>query len=543
MTWVKPTLDVDAWEAYAAGTRGDHFAWWCQDRLKLGQSQWAGTQLVLEPSWQLPIMSEALAVDDEMLPYWRTVVLVVPRKCAKTTTLGAYALYSLVDGQGDPEILLAAGSDKQAGRLFRVCTGFVRRSQSLKDELVLREYIGEVARADGEGRIERLSSEGQTQHGANPSLVVIDELAWWRTPTLRRSWAALTTADGARNDTQVFAITTEGEANGRSESILGELVDGNEAMGDVERMAGVTISRDHDSRQLVYRFHAVNARLADPRPLRNARSKAKSEPSAEMDAEVEALEQELLASVMPANIASWITEEYILGQARSAKVMPYDFLQLHACVAAEARDVWISADRWEACGEPGLSVPAGANVCLAVDASYSHDTTAVSWAWQTDDQRTGVGVHVWAAREDAPAHDYQSGGVIRMEPVKDWIIQFCSEHQVSEIAFDPAYFRETAETLQDMGLPMLRMDQQTTAMRDAEQVFHDSVLEGKIAHDGDDVLRRHVASVVASRRPNGAWRIRPIDQIGAIDGVVAAIMAVDRSQRTARKSEPMVAFL
>ena len=125
-------------------------------------------------------------------------------------------MYSLVNGTGDPEILLAAGSDKQAGRLFRVCTGFVRRSQSLRDELVLREYIGEVARADGEGRIERLSSEGQTQHGANPSLVVIDELAWWRTPTLRRSWAALTTADGARNDTQVFAITTEGEANGRS---------------------------------------------------------------------------------------------------------------------------------------------------------------------------------------------------------------------------------------------------------------------------------------------------------------------------------------
>ena len=44
-----------------------------------------------------------------------------------------------------------------------------------------------------------------------------------------------------------------------------------------------------------------------------------------------------------------------------------------------------------------------------------------------------------------------------------------------------------------MGLPMLRMDQQTTMMRDAEQVFHDSVVEQQIAHDGDDVLRRHIA--------------------------------------------------
>jgi phage terminase large subunit-like protein len=136
-----------------------------------------------------------------------------------------------------------------------------------------------------------------------------------------------------------------------------------------------------------------------------------------------------------------------------------------------------------------------------VDASYSHDTTAVAYAWQMDDQRTGVGVHVWAARGDAPAHEYQSGGVIRMEPVKDWIIDFCARYEVREIAFDPAYFRETAESLQDMGLPMLRMDQQTTMMRDAEQVFHDSVVEEMIAHDGDEVLRRHVASVVSSRRP------------------------------------------
>ena len=88
----KPVLALDAWEDYAVGTRGDHFAWWCEDRLQAWAVAVGGDELVLEPSWQLPIMSEALAVDAEMLPYWRTVVLVVPRKCAKTTTLGAFAL-------------------------------------------------------------------------------------------------------------------------------------------------------------------------------------------------------------------------------------------------------------------------------------------------------------------------------------------------------------------------------------------------------------------------------------------------------------------
>jgi hypothetical protein len=57
----------------------------------------------------------------------------------------------------------------------------------------------------------------------------------------------------------VFAITTEGEASGREDSILGQLVDENEAQGDLEQMPGATISRDHDSRTVVFRFHAVES--------------------------------------------------------------------------------------------------------------------------------------------------------------------------------------------------------------------------------------------------------------------------------------------
>ena len=41
--------------------------------------------------------------------------------------LAAYALYELVYGRGRPEILLAAASDRQAGRLFDAAARFVRR--------------------------------------------------------------------------------------------------------------------------------------------------------------------------------------------------------------------------------------------------------------------------------------------------------------------------------------------------------------------------------------------------------------------------------
>jgi hypothetical protein len=47
--------------------------------------------------------------------------------------LGAYADFELDNSEGEQEILLAAGSDKQAGRLYGACAGFVRRSPHLAE--------------------------------------------------------------------------------------------------------------------------------------------------------------------------------------------------------------------------------------------------------------------------------------------------------------------------------------------------------------------------------------------------------------------------
>jgi len=104
-----------------------------------------------------------------------------------------------------PEILLAAASDKQAGRLFEAVVAMVRRSPWLNESLTIRAYVGEIERKDGEGKILRMSSSPERLHGYNPSLVICDELAQWTTPTLRKAWAALTTGGGARTAAQTFA--------------------------------------------------------------------------------------------------------------------------------------------------------------------------------------------------------------------------------------------------------------------------------------------------------------------------------------------------
>jgi phage terminase large subunit-like protein len=120
------------WEEYASGSRIDHFAWWCETFLVQSVDQFAGEPLVLEP-WQIEFMGEALATSDPTgaTPSWGSVTLVVSRKNGKTSMLAAYALYRLLMDETQPEILLAAASDKQAGRLFDSIVSYIRRNPEL----------------------------------------------------------------------------------------------------------------------------------------------------------------------------------------------------------------------------------------------------------------------------------------------------------------------------------------------------------------------------------------------------------------------------
>ncbi|MGZ4394530.1 MAG: terminase large subunit domain-containing protein, partial [Gaiellaceae bacterium] len=189
----------------------DHFAAFCAT-LTQSEDRWEGLPLKLEP-WQRRFWREAL-------DGWRSVALIVPRKNGKTMMLAAFALYELVYGTGRPEILLAAASDRQAGRLFDAAARFVRRHEGLSTALRVRDHEGTIVREDGLGSIIRLTSDPSRLYGYSPTLVICDELAFWTTPNLRRAYAALTSGGGARSTPRTFTITTAGEASTRHDSIL-----------------------------------------------------------------------------------------------------------------------------------------------------------------------------------------------------------------------------------------------------------------------------------------------------------------------------------
>lgn len=477
--------------SYAAGTRANEFDWFCRTFLVQSIDQFAGLPLHLE-AWQLRFFSEALALDATGRPFWRTVVLCVPRKNGKTSMLAGYALFQLED-EGSPEILLAAASDKQAGRLFDSSVAFIRRSEDLSEKLHLRDYIGEIARRDGQGKMIRMASDPKSVHGYNPSLVVTDELAQWVTPSLKKAWGGFVTGGGARQNTQIFAISTAGEALEREDGILGRIIDANEQRGEVELELGLTISRNFKSKTLVYNYSAPTLDRHD----------------------VEALKF--------ANPSSWISLAFLREQAESPELSDAEVLQLHGGVWAAGEDQWITREVWDECLVEGLSCPAGADVYVGVDMSLHEDCSAVAWAWSLPDGRVAVDAHVWAARNDVAFDTLVSDGDIDPRLIESFIDELASRFRVREVVYDPALFTRSAKELGNR-FTVAPVSQQSALMAEAYQTWYSAANSSRIAQAGGKTLAAHVTNAVAEMTDRG-WRVRKSKNTKKIDGLVASVVA------------------
>jgi len=471
------------------GTRVTEFAEWCEANLVQSTDQFSGKPLILEP-WQLDFFREALVCDPETLePLWRSLACIVGRKNGKTSMLAAYALFRLISDDTQPEILLAAASDKQAGRLFDACIQYVRRSPELSEDLVLREYVGEIARADGGGKILRMASSADNLHGYNPSLVICDELHAWSKPSQRKAWAALTTGGGARKNTQVFTITTAGDANEREHSILGRMIDRNEAVGELEKHPGLTISRNFDARTLVYNYSAPTKDPTD------------------------------LVAMKLANPASWISEEFLGRQAANPELSREEVLQLHGCVWVAGTNAWIQADWWQNAIERGVEIPEGSRVTLGVDIGIVHDSSAVVTAWQRpDDDKIVIESRVWMPKP---------GENVNLLDIEAFILEQAERFNVAGVFYDPRFFERSATALDvDHGIPMVLLAQNSAPMANAYQTFYALLQEGVIRHAGDDVeLASHVLGAAATMTDRG-WRVSKVRQSQKIDALVASVMAI-----------------
>lgn len=485
-TYVPPTFATD----------GPRFYEFCKAFIIHTKGPFAGKPLILE-DWQRRFIDEALRYDPNTgIRIYQTVVLGIPRKNGKSTLCAALGLYMcLADGESSPEVVIGAGSVKQAEPVYGQMRDFTDNPRS-----GLGQHFKTMLRAitcpSNLGIIKVLAATGKRQFGLNPSCAIMDEKSLWNTPQLFELDTAIKTAMTARDNPLSLTITTAGFD---SWTPFGKLYVTMMNRPDAIRLGALTIVKDHPGKFLFWWYGSPDD--ADF-----------------TDSDV----------WMAANPASWITADKLSVEFNSPDTSPDEFRMFHMNQWVKARSSWLPAGVWAGLTDDSREIPAGSIIHVGVDASQTHDSTAVSWAWRDpEDGKVIIRSHIWAAMQDTAAHEYFDGH-IDLREVAQWIMDNLADaYRIKELIYDPRYFDTVAMIMKEAGVRAAPVAQNSAQMADMYQNFYIGCREGRLVHDSDPVLAEHVESTLARKTERG-WKVSKLGD-KRIDGTVSTVIAYGRA--------------
>jgi phage terminase large subunit-like protein len=214
--------------------------------------------------------------------------------------------------------------------------------------------------------------------------------------------------------------------------------------------------------------------------------------------------------------AAWMDLDRIVTEIRSPLTDGADarryFLNRHAPVTSEG---WLKdhPGAWDRC-RADVEIPAGHDVAVGVDVSYNRDATAVVIAADVDG-RVVLRSKVWTP---------ERGSVIDIDEVMEYLRSVANLYRVRGITYDPAWFRHESMLLADEGLPMVEFPQSPERMTPACGKFLELIVEGTVAHDGDELLRAHVLRA-AKRVSERGFTLSKGRSKGHIDACIASALA------------------
>jgi phage terminase large subunit-like protein len=154
---------------------------------------------------------------------------------------------------------------------------------------------------------------------------------------------------------------------------------------------------------------------------------------------------------------------------------------------------------------------------LAVDMSLKHDSTAVVEAVLLADGRTAVTAKIWNPGD---------GKVDHLEVFR-YIAGRAKElgERFQGLVYDPRFFELAARQLEeDHELLVIEFDQWTIMAQAVGETF-EQIIKGKIVHDGNPDLARHVRSAVRKQQERG-FTLSKNKSRWKIDAAVAMCMGV-----------------
>jgi phage terminase large subunit-like protein len=483
------------------------------------KGEWGGQPFMLQP-WQR---------DDVIRPLfgwkrpdgtrrYRKLYLEVPRKNGKSTLSAAIALYLLFadlgpDGRSEPvaEIYSAAADRGQAGIVFEEAKRMVEDSPMLRREAEI--YRGSIVVPKTRSSYKVLSADAFTKHGLNAHGVIFDELHAQPTPDL---WEVLKTSFGSRRQPLMVEITTAGYDR---ESICW---------------------REHEEARRV--IEGLEAR-DDLLPLIFGADEADdwTDPA-------------IWAKANP-NLGVSVKRDYLQSECDAARLTPAyqnTFRRLHLNQWTQQVTRWLPMEQWQACGAHDVDEGelAGRTCYGGLDLASTTDLAALVLVFppQVEQEPYQLVCRFWCPAEqiversrrdrvpyDAWARDglirATEGNVIDYATIAADIEALNEKFNIAEIAFDRWGAVQMSQQLDGAGLVMVPFGQGFASMSAPSKEFLRLILDGKLAHGGHPILRWMADNVSARQDPAGNVKPDKAKSTGRIDGIVAAVMGLDRATR------------
>ena len=478
------------------------------------KGKWDGKWFFLLP-WQEQIIRDIFGIVDKAgNRQFRTAYIEIGKKNGKSELAAAVALYLLyADGEPSAEVYGAAADRQQASIVFDVANRMVQKTPALLKRSKIMAATKRIVNYANAGFYQVLSAEVGTKHGLNVSGLVLDEV---HAQPNRNLYDVLTKGSGdAREQPLFFLITTAGSDkesicyslhSKATDLLAGRLFDPT----FYPVVYGLTDDEDwHDEKN----WYKANPSLGQTINIERVRDHYRE--ALENPAE-EGVFKQLRLNMWISSLTRFIPEQiYDLGNE------PIDMASL------EGRDCYAGLD---------LSSTGDITALVLMFPPRTEDEKYIMlpFFWVPEDtiplrvRRASVPYDVWHQQGYLLATE---GNVVDYNFIEKFIEDLGEKYHILEIAVDRWNATMLIQNLEGDGFTMVPFGQGFKDMSPPTKEFYKLLMEGKIIHGGHPVMRWMSGNVVVDR--DAAENIKPTKAKSPekIDGIVAAIMALDRCIR------------
>ena len=478
------------------------------------KGKWAGTPFWLLP-WQEQLIRDIFGiVKADGNRQFRTAFVEICKKVGKSELAAAVALYLLyADNEPSAEVYGAAADRQQASIVFDVAKQMVEMSPALMKRSKLMGATKRIVNYSNAGYYQVLSAEVGGKHGFSVSGLVFDEI---HTQPNRQLYDVLTKGSSdARQNPLHFIITTAGndrhsiayELHTKAVDILeGRRVDPT----FYPVVYGLKDDEDWEDEANWYKVNPSLGYTVDIERLRDAYREAKQNPADEITFKW------LRCNMWVSSTVAWIPDAIYMRGNESIEA-----------ASLEGRDCYAGLDLSSTGDITAL-------VLIFPPRDENEKYVLLPYFWIPEEtiprrvKANSVPYDIWEKQGYIMSTE---GNVIHYDFIEKFIMDLSEKYHILEIAVDRWNATQMIQNLEGEGFTIVPFGQGFSSMSAPTKEFYRLLMEGRIIHGGNPVLRWMAGNVVIDTDPAGNIKVTKAKSKEKIDGIVAAIMALDRCIR------------